>query len=90
MPRWLIRALRMSVIGFGICLALLAGINLWAVHALFDASVEHQLGFTAKEVRPIFYALGLIGLIIATVGALVPVPKAMLAKENKRTTDTHR
>ena len=81
MPRWLIRALRMSVIGFGVCLALLAGINLWAVHALFDASVEHQLGFTAEEVRPIFYALGLIGLIIATVGALVPVPKALRTKE---------
>lgn len=83
MPRWLLRALRMCVIGFGVSLTLLAGINLWAVHALFDVSVEQQLGLTAAEVRPIFYALGTAGLLIALVGALVPVPKAILAKEDR-------
>ncbi|MDB4385680.1 hypothetical protein N9Z12_06505, partial [Opitutaceae bacterium] len=85
MPRWLIRMIRMSVIGIGVTMVLLAGINLWAMHALFDASVEHQLGITADELRPLFYVLALIGVLMALLGALVPVPKAMLAKETAKT-----
>lgn len=50
------------------------------MHALFDASVEHQLGITADELRPLFYVLALIGFLMALLGALVPVPKAMLAQ----------
>ena len=80
MPRWLIRMVRMSVIGIGVTMVLLAGINLWAMHALFDASVEHQLRITADELRPLFYVLALIGFLMALLGALVPVPKAMLAQ----------
>lgn len=79
MPRWLIRMLRMSVFGIGITLVLLAGINLWAMHELFDASVEHQLGIKAEELRPLFYVLALIGSLMALLGALVPEPKAMIA-----------
>lgn len=74
MPRWLTRMLRMSAIGLGITLMLLAGINLYAMHQLFDASVEHQLGFTAAELRPLFYVLAVIGLLVALLGALVRLP----------------
>lgn len=70
--------LRMSVVGIGVTMMLLAGINLYAMHALFDASVEHQLGFTAAELRPLFYVLALIGLCLALLGALLRIPKILL------------
>ena len=77
MPRWLKRMLRMSVIGIGVTLMLLAVVNLYAIHALFDESFENQLGFTASELRPLLYLLALIGLCITLLGALARVPKGL-------------
>jgi hypothetical protein len=81
--------LRMSVIGIGVTMVLLAGINLWAIHALFDASVEHQLGMTAEELRPLFYVLALIGFLMALLGAIVRVPKALVAAKVAGRTSSH-
>lgn len=78
MPKWLTRMLRMSFIGLGITLALLAAINLWALHALFDASVENQLGISAAELRPLFYALGAFGVLLAVFASLVRIPQSWL------------
>lgn len=78
MPRWLINMLRMSVIGVGVTMMLLAGINLYALHQLFDVSAENQLGFSATELRPLFYVLAIIGASLTLLGALVRVPKALL------------
>jgi len=78
MPKWLVKYLRMSFIGVGVTMTLLAGINLWALHALFDASVENQLGITAAELRPLFYALGAIGIVLAVFAALVRIPQSWL------------
>ncbi|MBT5903048.1 MAG: hypothetical protein HOH58_13170 [Opitutaceae bacterium] len=89
MPKWIIRMLRMSVIGIGVTMVLLAGINLWAIHALFDASVEHQLGMTAEELRPLFYVLALIGFLMALLGAIVRVPKALVAAKVAGRTSSH-
>jgi len=88
-PKWIIRMLRMSVIGIGVTMVLLAGINLWAIHALFDASVEHQLGMTAEELRPLFYVLALIGFLMALLGAIVRVPKALVAAKVAGRTSSH-
>ena len=81
--------LRMSVIGIGVTMVLLAGINLWAIHALFDASVEHQLGMTAEELRPLFNVLALIGFLMALLGAIVRVPKALVAAKVAGRTSSH-
>lgn len=78
MPPWMTRMLRMSAIGLGITLMLLAGINLYAMHALFDASVENQLGFSAAELRPLFYLLGGIGLLLALLGFFVRLPPSWM------------
>ncbi len=78
MPRWITRMLRMSAIGLGVTMILLAGINLYAMHALFDASVENQLGFSASELRPLFYVLGTIGLMLLLLGIFVRIPKSWL------------
>ena len=78
MPRWITRMLRMSAIGLGVTMMLLAGINLYAMHALFDASVENQLGFSASELRPLFYLLGSIGRIFLLLGIFVRMPKSWL------------
>ncbi len=71
--------LRMSVIGIGVSFMLIAGIFLWSIHSLYDVSFERQLGYPADEIRPLFYVMALIGFLMALLGALVPVPRAMLA-----------
>jgi len=68
--------LRMSAIGLGITMMLLAGINLYALHALVDASVENQLGFSASELRPLFHVLAAIGFLLMLLGFLVRLPES--------------
>jgi hypothetical protein len=81
MPVWMTRMLRMSAIGLGVTMMLLAGINLYAMHALFDVSVENQLGVTPAELRPLFYILMAIGLFVALMGIFARVPQSWLKAE---------
>ncbi len=68
----------MSFVGVGIVVAVLAGVGLWAIHALFDASVEHQLGITAAEARRLMYGFMTVGSIIAVVAIFVRIPRKLL------------
>lgn len=75
MPRWISRLLRTSIIGFGVVMIALAAIYLYAIHALFDASFEHHLGFTAADFKPLVYAGGGVGVLLVLTGILVRLPQ---------------
>ncbi|GAB5560119.1 MAG: hypothetical protein SynsKO_17660 [Synoicihabitans sp.] len=84
MPKWLARALRMSFIGMGVSLTVMAAIGLWVLDAVFDVSFEHQLGISAAELRPICYVLGAIGILLALFAATVRLPQKWLRAEARR------
>jgi len=81
MPKCLVRFIRLSFIGLGVSLMLMAGFGLWALHAVFDASFEHQLGWGASEIRPLFYVMGSAGILLVVVSSLVRIPRKWLAVE---------
>lgn len=75
MPRWISRLLRTSIIGFGVVMIALAAIYLYAIHALFDASFEHHLGFTGADFKPLIYVGGGLGVLLILTGILVRFPQ---------------
>ena len=75
MPPWITRLLRTSIIGFGVVFMALSVIYLYAMHALFDASFEHHLGFSAADFKPLVYSVGGVGVLLVVAGLVVRFPK---------------
>lgn len=61
--------------GFGATMLMSAVVNFFAIEALFDASVENELGVSKAEMRWTYYAIGSVGTFLIVLGAVIPLPQ---------------